>query len=74
MIAQNTQNTHFSIFFVLKWVFWGIVPYTLCIFTDFLILYIFCTKMGVLGVLGYIYIYVRKIKKYNSKNKKKLFI
>ena len=72
MIAQNTQNTHFSIFFVLKWVFWGIVPCTPCIFADFLLLYIFCTKMGYLGVLGYIYTYGRKIKKkYNSKNRKK---
>ena len=45
--------------------FYGLdtVPFRPCIFTDFLKLYIFCTKMGVLGVLGYIYTYGRKIKK-----------
>jgi len=47
--------------------FYGLdtVPFRPCIFTDFLKLYIFCTKMAVLSVLSYIYTYGRK------KNKKK---
>ena len=45
--------------------FYGLdtVPFRPCIFTNFSLLYIFCTKMGVLGVLGYVYTYGRKIKK-----------
>ena len=38
----------------------------------FLKLYIFCTKMGCLGVLGYIYTYGRKIKKYGAETEKKI--
>ena len=39
-------------------------------FYCFLKLYIFCTKMGVLGVLGYIYTHVEKIKKTWSRKRK----
>ena len=39
-------------------------------FYCFLKLYIFCTKMGVLGVLGYIYTHVEKIKKAWSRKRK----
>ena len=45
--------------------FYGLdtVPFRPCIFTDFSLLYIFCTKMSYLSVLSYIYTYGRKIKK-----------
>ena len=57
--------------------FYGLdtVPFRPCIFTDFLKLYIFCTKMAVLSVLSYIYTYGRKkIKKSMEQKKKKFFI
>ena len=56
--------------------FYGLdtVPFRPCIFVDFSLLYIFCTKMGYLGVLGYIYTYGRKkIKKKHGAEKEKIF-
>ena len=51
------------------------VPFRPCIFTDFLILYIFCTKMSYLSVLSYVYTYGRKkkIKKKHGAEKEKIF-
>ena len=74
MIPQNTHLPHFSIKNILKWGFWGIVPCAPCIFVDFSLLYIFCTKMGYLGVLGYIYTYGRKIKKNITAKTEKIYL
>ena len=56
--------------------FYGLdtVPFMPCIFTDFLKLYIFCTKMSVLSVLSYVYTYGRKKnKKKHGAEKEKIF-
>ena len=76
----NRKNFYIYIYIYInlpKLGFYGLdtVPCRPCIFTDFLLLYIFCTILQYLLVLHYIYTYGRKIKKYNSKNRKKnLFI
>ena len=56
--------------------FYGLdtVPFMPCIFTDFLKLYIFCTKMSYLSVLSYVYTYGRKKnKKKHGAEKEKIF-
>ena len=57
--------------------FYGLdtVPFRPCIFTDFLILYIFCTILQYLLVLQYVYIHVEKIKKkHGAEKQKKIYL
>ena len=55
--------------------FYGLdtVPFRPCIFTDFLLLYIFCTKMSYLSFLSYVYTYGRKKNKKPGAEKEKIF-
>ena len=74
----NRKNFYIYIYIYInlpKLGFYGLdtVPFRPCIFTDFLILYIFCTKMSVLSVLSYIYTYGRKKNKKSMEQKKKKF-
>ena len=72
----NRKNFYIYIYIYInlpKLRFYGldIVPFRPCIFTDFLLLYIFCTKMSYLSVLSYVYTYGRKkIKKAWSRKRK----